>query len=494
MVRATTTSAKAASVAPPTCVLDTTVVNEGTISEMTNLGLSFFATLCGMNRGAFVLEHTDRHTWGCTSFPPNFPALAGVDTDIVLKDANAIKETFEMKNVTASDTVKFLDYFVKVVYHSTPNKATDPYACNVGGLGTLQCPPVNALKTLRSVTLAGLFTPALWATGGRELTIEEADSFYGPKDFKQMSALGLNTVQIPVPVSAFDPTIDDVDDVKARLASIIGMADDYELKVILLLEGEDNDNAVTAAAHYAAKYPSVFALTVTSKLTVRAARAAESDLTLMVPITQRDLQNLDVPDDNVYASLDLSHTTCVADVASSTSLDDRMKLFYHESKACIWRSPLEYTACYHRVPVFVRSGFDLSIDDCVHKGISKYEKDIHFVNYGQCDRLDETIDSHWWKRHRASFAARHLFSYEHGLGWSFTAWKLFDEANVGVIDSFEKLLSLKDISDAGLFPDLDDEIPAQYACLNGPADDFVMGDETFSPTIGPHSECAPYGW
>jgi hypothetical protein len=174
--------------------------------------------------------------------------------------------------------------------------------------------------------------------------------------------------------------------------------------------------------------------------------------------------------------------------ASSSSQEDRSKLFYHEATACMIRSPLEYTACFQEMPVFLSSGFDLSIDDCFNKDAST------FKNYGQCDRFDETIESGWWMRHRASYAARQLFAAERGLGWSFATWKLYDEDNVGVIDSPAKLLSLKNVEEAGLFPNLDNDIPAHSACLNPPENDFVLGDETLAPTLAPPPDCGNGWW
>ena len=120
-----------------------------------------------------------------------------------------------------------------------------------------------------------------------------------------------------------------------------------------------------------------------------------------------------------------------------------------------------------------------------------------FKDYGQCDRFDETVDSPWWKRHRKSFAARQVFAYERGLGWSFAAWKLHgsdDSSSDGVIDSPAKLLSFKDVAAAGLMPSLKKDSPAALACLNGPEPDFILGDETLSPTPGPPPDCGDGWW
>ena len=474
----------------PTCVLDNTVVNSHTLANMTDLGLSFFATLCGRNRGAFVLDPSDGHTWGCTEFPPNFAELAGVNTSVYFKDANSIVETMRDRNVTLAETVSLLDYFTKMVYHSTPNVEKDPYACNTGGLSKLQCDPVNSIPTIKAVATTGLFVPMPWATGGKPLTPEQRQDFYTADDFQQMKAAGLNTVQIPFPLEAFSPDVvpspEDAD-MLPLLTKVLGMIKKADLQAILVLVGGDNDNAVTAAANYAALHSdAIFALTIPSKQSLGAARAAQIDLKLFVPINQGDIPNLNFPDANTFGALDMSHTGTVGDVASSTPLDDRMKLFYHESTACIARSPLEFAACWPRVPLFVSSGFDLAIDDCVNQN----SKTVPFVDYGQCDRFDDTIGSGWWQRHRQSFAARQMFAYEQGMGWSFAAWKLYGTETPGVIDDFAKLLSFSDVMAAGLLPDLDEG--HTEACLNPPESDFVMGDETYAPTAAP-VDCG-YGW
>mmetsp|Transcript_2911 Transcript_2911/g.6283 ORF Transcript_2911/g.6283 Transcript_2911/m.6283 type:complete len:128 (-) Transcript_2911:43-426(-) len=48
----------------PTCSIDTHILNEETLPEMTNIALSFFASACGKNRGAFVLDPPDGQTYG----------------------------------------------------------------------------------------------------------------------------------------------------------------------------------------------------------------------------------------------------------------------------------------------------------------------------------------------------------------------------------------------------------------------------------------------
>jgi hypothetical protein len=150
------------------------------------------------------------------------------------------------------------------------------------------------------------------------------------------------------------------------------------------------------------------------------------------------------------------------------SFDDRNKLYYHEMVACDSRTPIEYSACYRGAPAYVVKGFNLAIDNCIDID------SVDFVDYGQCGRFDETVDSAWWHAHRKSFAARQLAAFETGAGWTFDAWKLFDEdpATVGVIDTPAKLMTLKNVAAAGLLPSLtDSSSPAQLACLSPPTND-----------------------
>jgi hypothetical protein len=479
----------------PSCVVDRSVFNADTISDVSDIGASFFAPLCPRNRGVFVLDPSDGNTYGCVSFPTNYAELAGVDTDVPLEDSNAINLQFLGGNITASDTVDLLDYFVKQVYFTTPNKAETPYGCDVGGLAKLDCGDARPSvlpdgEPVRSVTLSGTFVPASWA--GPKLSLDDIKEAYPAEEFHDMAKYGLNTVQVPVFTSAFES---DNDHVRKAVEDILGLASDAGLSAILVLvkaeDTKDMEDAVISAAKFASAINSVVGITLPSPKAslVDAARTVVSTLPLLLPINEGDLQTLHSDDANVYGALAMSHTATIGDVASSTSTDDRMKLFYHEATSCISRSPIEYATCFKKVPVLISSGFDLAIDDCVGQG------DKTFKDYGQCDRFDETIDSPWWKRHRKSFAARQVFAYERGLGWSFATWKLHgNDSSGGAIDSPAKLLSFKDVASSGLMPSLEKNSPATLACLNGPEPDFILGDETLSPTPGPPPDCGNGWW
>jgi hypothetical protein len=48
----------------PKCVIDRSILNDKSLVDMADIGLSFFARLCGNNRGAFVVEPSDGKTYG----------------------------------------------------------------------------------------------------------------------------------------------------------------------------------------------------------------------------------------------------------------------------------------------------------------------------------------------------------------------------------------------------------------------------------------------
>jgi hypothetical protein len=60
------TQSSSSSSAPtaPTCHIDRDILNKDTIGKMDDIALSFFASACGKNRGAFVVDPPDGHTYG----------------------------------------------------------------------------------------------------------------------------------------------------------------------------------------------------------------------------------------------------------------------------------------------------------------------------------------------------------------------------------------------------------------------------------------------
>jgi hypothetical protein len=415
-------------------------------------------------------------------------------------------------NTTASQTIDMLDMYIQAVYASSDNNDETPFGCEVGGLAMLtDCSSSSSdggnkgllVKddAVRSVTLAGAFVPAPWITGGKILTMDEVRLFYAPSDFHDMADLGVNAVQIPVPCDVF---YEKGNEIEATVTKLLDRATNAGLSAILVLVPDRSDTVahvlqehITAAASYASSNPTIIALQLPSSdaQLVGIARSNAAELALLIPTTKSQINTIyqSFEDKNVFAALELASRT-VANVASSDSLSDRMKLFYHEGEACTYRSPIEWLKCYRDMPVYVSSGFDLAIDDCHQSG----EKG--FMDYGQCNRFDETIHSGWWERHRQSLALRQLFSYSLGIGWSFTAWKMYDDIggsddkSANIIDVPAKLLCLRDVVDAGLMPSLKTVRKSGMACLNGPKDDFAMGDETVAPTPSPPPDCGNGWW
>lgn len=443
------------------------------------------------------------------SFPTDIAELAGIpdmNETVVINDANSIKNNYVAGNTTAAETMALLEFLVGNVYGSTPNKAVSPYACEFNGLAKLACKDIKRRspridgEPIRSVTLAGAFVPALWATGGAPLELSDVGEWYTLADFEEMKKIGLNTVQIPVPTAAYTPKDKYGEKVMGVLTVLLTDIETAGLQAIIELVGTGDElDTVVAAAAELADQPVILALTLPKGMTldtttvVEAIRSKTPDLPIFLPINEGDLIKVSGQfDPNVYGALELSHSTTIADVASSSSVEDRSKMFFHEATACIARSPIEYAECFQDLPIYLSSGFDISIDDCVNQGILDT-----FKNYGQCDRFDETVDSGWWARHRASYASRQLFAFERGLGWSYSAWKVSNTDVVGVLDTPAKLMSLQDVVAAGLFPHIPSKVGAVAAretCLNPPENDFVMGDATYSPTPGPPPDCGNGWW
>jgi len=497
----------------PTCVVDNDVLNKNTVGKMDDIGLSIFAKLCGMNRGVFVLDPPDGKTYGCTSFPEVFSTNADVPSWYTVKDSAHFTQSFKTGELTAEQTVDIIDQYVSTVYQSSVGNSDNPYGCEVNGLAKLEnCPSTtDTPRSLRqdgdivkSVTLAGAFVPEEWVTGGRVLSMEEVLDFYSYKEFKNMSKLGVNTVQIPVPCNAFigvgeiaDTITTMLKDVsKAGLNAILTLVETKNADEQIITMTESVNDRITAAAKFANDAPAIIAIQLPSPLPslVSAARAASTTLPVLVPVNKGELASMGFPPDRfLFAALDVGASTSVADVASSDSEGDRMKMFYHENIVCIDRSPIEYLDCYRDMPVYVTSGFDLAVDNCINKD------DENFEDYGQCNRFDETIGSGWWERHRQSLASRQLFTYSKGLGFSFSGWKLYgddDDESIGKIDSPEKLLCLRDVAAAGLLPPIDSigNSTLNEACLNGPKADFAMGDKTLAPTPAPPPDCGNGWW
>ena len=446
-----------------------------------------------------VSQHSLVPRFCSLSLPSNVAELAGLEEipPVELVDANSIKEQYEGGNITSTETLGLLNFLVDRVYQSTPSRDSNPYACDVNGLAKLSCtntqkkePLLADHQPVRSVTLQG------WLPSSSSTTIS-----YTTQDFEEMAELGLNTAQIVLPMSVF---ANNDETAKELLASMLKAMQPSGLRAILALEYSEKDSFdVTQVLMEISSYALtnkdvVLAVTLPRgtplepKQMVETVRASVGpELAILVPMDDSDFVGnanaFGIDDPKVYGSLEWYHTNTIGDIASSSSEDDRSKLFYHESLACIQRAPLEHLACHQNMPSIWTFGFDLTIDDCADRATS-----TTFRDYGQCDRFDETIDSGWWDRHRQSFAARQLYAAEQGLGWSFASWKLSndDDDDSGTLTP-AKLASLRDVVRAGLFPK---NFDVDGACLNPPENDFVLGDDTLAPTLGPPPDCGNGWW
>lgn len=282
----------------------------------------------------------------CTSFPESWSE--GLEQPV--PDSAHLTQIFAAGNITASATVDMVDEYISTVYASSDGAAVNPYGCDVNGLATLSnCESSTGTARsllpdggiVKSVTLAGAFVPAPWATGGRVLSIDEAKDFYSSKDFRAMADLGVNTVQIPVPCDAFYENADVAGAVSHMLekASKAGLS-----AIVVLVAGSEEgikddvvDEHIKAAAVFASDSPAVIALQLPSPspALLSAVRSKAAQLPVLVPTNKGQLGSLSFPpDSNIFAALDVGASTSIADIASSDSLSDRMKLFYHESITC----------------------------------------------------------------------------------------------------------------------------------------------------------------
>lgn len=298
-----------------------------------------------VNQCPTVLQH--QRNYSCGSFPAAFSTDVGLSDSI--PDSVHLVMTYAAGNMTSAQTVDVLDSYVKAVYDSSTGNDNTPFACDAGGLATLVDCEHRATATaaglleggVRAVTLAGAFVPVPWVTGGKVLAMEEVAEFYSKKDFRDMAELGVNTVVMPVPCRAFSSK----GEVAETVSRMLERAEGAGLKAIIVLvdEGKRSGDAsmmeehVGAAASFAASSASVIALQLPPSpipSLADVARSAAPGLKLLVPTSKERINRIDrrsLPEDgNVFAALELGYHESVANVASSDSLSDRMKMFYRE--------------------------------------------------------------------------------------------------------------------------------------------------------------------
>ncbi len=294
-----------------------------------------------------VRNNNNNNNNSCGSFPAAFSTDAGLSDPI--PDSVHVVMTYAAGNMTSAQTVDVLDSYVRAVYDSSTGNDDAPLACDAGGLATLVDCEHRATATaaglleggVRAVTLAGAFVPVPWVTGGKVLTMEEVAEFYPRKDFRDMAEMGVNTVVVPAPCRAFYSR----GEVAETLSRLLERAEGAGLKAIIVLvdEGGGSGDAsmmeehVGAAASFAASSASVIALQLPPSpipSLAGVARSAAPGLKLLVPTNKERINRIDLrsfPEDgNVFAALELDYHASVANVASSDSLSDRMKMFYRE--------------------------------------------------------------------------------------------------------------------------------------------------------------------
>ncbi|CAM9592783.1 unnamed protein product, partial [Scytosiphon promiscuus] len=194
--------------------------------KLTHEDLPFFipdiqgtwGSACGRNRGVFVIDPPDGHTYDCGKMPSDW----GVES------AGDITDLDKTQPATA---LKAYGKFVEAVYNTTIGKTAS--ACDFDALTVLTCGREEPWKTapwyhqikapIRSVNIGGLFVLERWIVPtftewGDDSGIHDQHSYsekcgdlgtcdelkdhwknwYTPQDFKDMKDVGLNSVRLPV--------------------------------------------------------------------------------------------------------------------------------------------------------------------------------------------------------------------------------------------------------------------------------------------------------
>lgn len=503
------------------CGLDPKISSSTFPDYLDEIG-NIFGAACGRNRGIFVLDPPDGHTYNCANFP---------EYKWGVKDANAVKKA------DPDTAVKVLDEFIRSVYLSSPEyiRARDPGACDFEAMSALTCGDEEPWKKapwssklnspIRGVNLGGLFilkkwiTPSLFTPSWEAAGIvdmdsfskkcssinacgkyqEHLDTFFSSADFVQMKLMGLNTVRIPVGYWLFESLtsnapsgnvlpLEHILEFSHPLTRLISMAMSVGLHVIIDLETIDTEllsssslTITTAAAigTYVKHLEEAYSLHNVILIEIGTAFDTQTDFEVVtasidqlravlpsIPIML--LESSALPSrTSISINTKVYHGFSVQDIASDTASADREKLYAHEKIACGFKAPLHFTTCT-RAPTLVGE-FSLAIDNCM-PGV-----DDQFADYGQCDRISSRAASPWWNRHLKSFAMRQLATYEAELGWVFWTFKLDAQADK---DPSAAYWSYRLAVQRGLI------VPSSFG--GGECDHYPAGWSFFSYSISPY--------
>jgi hypothetical protein len=201
------------------CVLDPKVTTEN-FGDFVDMIQGMWSSSCGRNRGIFVLDPPDGHTYDCGNFPKAWNiSSAGDLTDLT-------------KGHTVEQAIYALDQFIRSVYAASTDK--DIGACDFETLSMFLCgredpwrsvPWVNKLQNqpIRGVNIGGLFMLERWITPNLlpwgdhtgivdqytfsqncstydlcDIIYDHWHNWYTQEDFLIMKRNKLNTIRLPL--------------------------------------------------------------------------------------------------------------------------------------------------------------------------------------------------------------------------------------------------------------------------------------------------------
>ena len=135
----------------------------------------------------------------------------------------------------------------------------------------------------------------------------------------------------------------------------------------------------------------------------------------------------DWPFTDVYIDTHTYYCFGTANVASNTLYQDQVKMYVHEVESCASSNFLHYDTC-NSLPIVVGE-WSMAIDDCMPY------LNARFQNIGQCNRMNDRLNSTYWKQRYQSFAYKQMNIYEKELGWIFWTWKLSNYAETNELPS-----------------------------------------------------------